>query len=507
MGRGAIPAPRVTAPGEGQTTFAQRAYRAPSNTQTQELPAIGRKEERRAAKQPPTPRAMRIEREGAPPLTLMLYADREYTFGRSDECGVVVASDSVSRHHGRLAFSDVDQLWRYRDLNSTNGSWLLEDGEKVSTSNRVNAGRDRVVRAGHALFLGNHRNRVLFLEEPPPEALEPSLGGKSRAARELDRKVELCSKHRLPVFLLGPSGSGKTYFARRLHEQSAATGQFVLINCARLPADHAQLTSELLGHTRGAFTGAAGDRRGRLFAANGGTLFLDEVESLNDDAQGFLLDLLEGSGSWAPLGAPPTESPAAPRFRLVSASKQPLGVSGLRADLVQRLLVGEIIELPSLEDRREDIPALVQTFLKQLENEQQLHGELNRDAIDYLAKASWPGQVRELQATIKVVVSQVHAERAVDGLGHAKVVVGVKPVREYLERRARGYGPPLTSPLALSERSESKGPASHRKRPQDLERSDIESALEQAHGNKTRAAKLLGIAVNTLKARLKTLSR
>jgi DNA-binding NtrC family response regulator len=436
---------------------------------------------------------MRIEREGAAPLTLVLYPDREYVFGRSDECGVVVASEAVSRHHGRLAFSDSDQLWRYRDLNSTNGSWLVEEAEasaRPGEKSRLQSGRDRVVRAGHLLLLGHARSRVSVLAEPPPEALEPSRGGKSRAARELDRKVELCAKHRLPAFLLGPSGSGKTYFARRLHEQSGSTGQFVLVNCARLPADHAQLTSELLGHVKGAFTGAVGDRRGRVHAANGGTLFLDEVESMNEEAQGFLLDLLEGSGSWAPLGAPAHDATPAPRFRLVSASKLPLGVTGLRADLVQRLLMGEVIELPSLEDRREDIPALVGMFLKQLEAEQQLRADLTADAIEYLSRASWPGQVRELQTTIKVVVSQLHAERAVDGMSHGNVVIGVKPVREYLQRRARGYG---TAP-----RTE----AAARKRPADLSASEVQVALQAHRGNKTRAAKALGIAVNTLKKKL-----
>jgi DNA-binding NtrC family response regulator len=499
MGRATLPAPRVTAPGAVTNPL------RPSNRRTQEIPAVSVKVERRSAEPPPQPRAMRIEREGAPPLTLVLYADREYLFGRSDENSVVLASDAVSRQHGRLSFSDADQLWRYRDLNSTNGSWLLEQSEvttKLGANGRVLAGRDRVVKAGHALLLGNPRSRITFLAEPPPEALEPSLGGKSRAARELDRQVEVCARHRLPVFLLGPSGSGKTYFARRLHEQSGATGQFALVNCARLSADHAQLTSELLGHVKGAFTGAVGERRGRLAAANGGTLFLDEVESMNDDAQGFLLDLLEGSGSWAPLGAPPTDAWPVPRFRLVSASKIPLRESGLRDDLVHRLLLGEIIELPSLEQRREDIPLLVHTFLKQLEKEQQLHAELTADAIEYLSKASWPGQVRELQTTIRVVVSQVHAEREMDGLSQVRLLLGVKPVREYLERRARGLG------AAKTERVTARVTLlPTRKRPADLELEDLESALAQSQGNKTRAAKLLGVAVNTLKAKLARLKR
>jgi DNA-binding NtrC family response regulator len=129
-------------------------------------------------------------------------------------------------------------------------------------------------------------------------------------------------------------------------------------------------------------------------------------------------------------------------------------------------------------------------FLKQLEAEQQLRADLTADAIEYLSRASWPGQVRELQTTIKVVVSQLHAERAVDGMSHGNVVIGVKPVREYLQRRARGYG--------AAPRTE----AAARKRPADLSASEVQVALQAHRGNKTRAAKALGIAVNTLKKKL-----
>lgn len=488
------PAPHITAPDAAPPTVPSSLLRAPSHHKTGEYSAL-RRGDRRAPEPKQPPRAIRVEREGVPPLTLVLYADREYVFGRSDDCTVVVPSEAVSRQHGRLAMSDADGRWTFRDLNSTNGSWLMNAaGDRVTTERRVQAGHDRVVRPGQVLYLGNARNRVVFLADAPEEARERALSSGSKAARELDKKVQVCARHRLPVFLLGPSGSGKTYFARRLHEQSGATGQFALVNCARLPSDHAQLTSQLLGHVKGAFTGADAERKGWLLAADGGTLFLDEVESMPEAAQGFLLDLLEGSGSWAPLGAGARALVEAPRFRLVSASKQPLGVSGLRGDLVQRLLMGEVIELPSLEDRREDIPAFVETFLKELEVGQQLRAELTADAIDHLKRSAWPGQVRELQTTIRVVVSKVYAERTCEGLSGEKLVIGVRPVREYLERRARGIGE------LPGQRADTT--VVHRKRPQDLVREDLVEALREHRGNKTRAAAALGIAVNTLKGKL-----
>jgi DNA-binding NtrC family response regulator len=477
---------------------------APSNSQTQELPIVrdGKPRATAAGADAVLPRAIRVERESAEPLTLVLYPDRDYVFGRSDECTVVLASDSVSRQHGRLAFSETTQEWLYRDLSSTNGTWLLEGGPRpravLAPRRRLVAGADRAMRAGQVLLVGNERNRVVMLEAPPSEVLDNPFAGRSRAARELDRAVELCARHRLPVFLLGRSGSGKTFFARKLHDLSGLKGQFVLINCARLSSDHAQLTSELLGHERGAFTGAVTERKGRLYAGDEGTVFLDEVESMPDAAQGFLLDLLEGSASWAPLGASPQAARVPARIRFVSASKVPLGESGLRADLVQRLLTGEVIEIPSLDERRADIPALVETFLRQLEAEQQLHAELTPDAVAYLARAPWPGEVRELMTTVRVVVGQRHAERQLDGLELEKLVIGVKPVREYLERRARGMGgaPKPRRPDG------DEATLGHRKRPQDLLREDLVEALRKHGGNKTHAAQALGIAVNTLKAKL-----
>ena len=143
--------------------------------------------------------------------------------------------------------------------------------------------------------------------------------GSPETAR-LERAINVCARHQLPVFLLGPSGTGKTHVARFIHEASRRKGQFILVNCGRLPTDPVQLQSELLGHARGAFTGATADRIGKFHAADGGTLFLDEVEYLPRAAQDFLIDLLDGSGSFAPLGAPATRHWSRPEMRLIPGS-------------------------------------------------------------------------------------------------------------------------------------------------------------------------------------------
>jgi DNA-binding NtrC family response regulator len=167
------------------------------------------------------------------------------------------------------------------------------------------------------------------------------------------------------VLLLGPSGAGTTWAARRIHDQSGRRGAFVALNAAALPTDPAALRSVLLGHKKGAFTGADRDVVGAFVAADHGTLFLDEVDSLSAVGQGFLLTLLEQSGDLLPLGAPPLragETPARRDVRVVAASKLALAQAGLRSDLAYRLVDGSLVELLALAARRADIPGLVRGF-------------------------------------------------------------------------------------------------------------------------------------------------
>src|SRR5262249_33489865 len=158
---------------------------------------------------------------------------------------------------------------------------------------------------------------------------------------------------------------------------------------------------------------------------DGGTLFLDEVESLRPEAQVFLLDLLEGKGDLTPLGAPPSKSFPRPAFRLISASKQRLEESPLRKDLAQRLAAGDIILLPTLEQRREDIPLFVARFIADLAHEAQLEIILAPTVSDFLAQCDWPGQVRELQATIRTVALRRWADHQGEGRSEARVELTV----------------------------------------------------------------------------------
>ncbi|NBD09661.1 sigma 54-dependent Fis family transcriptional regulator [Corallococcus silvisoli] len=490
-----------------------RNFRPKKEKQTQLLDEQGDTSDDSARITYREPKALRVEREGIDDLLVPLYPDRSYVFGRAPESTVVFPHDAVSRQHGRLSFREDDR-WVYRDLNSRNRSFLHEgdwqrQGDERESSLIIPSAEDYVVEAGHTILLGNGRSRITLLAEAPRGLLADPRTTKSRspATKQLELAVSICSRHQLPVFILGRSGTGKTFIAREIHTQSRATGNFVILNCGRLPTDVNSLSSELLGHVKGAFTGAVMPRIGKFFSANGGTLFLDEVEFLPPIAQDFLIDILEGSGSFAPLGAPPDFRDPPPRFRLVSASKTPLQETELRPDLAQRLAAGDVIVLPSLEERREDIPVLIDGFLHQLFVGQQYDAELTSDALAHLQKAEWPGQIRELEATIRAVVSRAAAIRDIDGVGAAKMMITLEAVKTYLSKREQGFG---ASPKAAQPKTHTSIRAipypPPRKRPGDLTKEDISESLRRNQGNKTRAASDLGIAPNTLKARMRALS-
>ncbi|MDC0709082.1 sigma 54-interacting transcriptional regulator [Stigmatella sp. ncwal1] len=458
------------------------------------------------------PKALRVQREGVPDLIVPLYPDRSYVFGRAPESTVVFAHDAVSRQHGRLAFRE-DHRWVYRDLNSRNRSFLGEaefpfQGDEREYFQVMNASQDWIIEAGNVILLGNGRSRILLLAEVPDGLVagaRPEQAG-SAAAAQLERSINICARHQLPVFILGKSGTGKTFIAREIHSRNRLDGNFVNLNCGRLPQDASMLHSELLGHVKGAFTGAAFARVGKFYVANGGTLFLDEVEFLPPAAQDFLIDVLEGTGSLAPLGAAPDSREPPPRFRLISASKTPLQQTGLRPDLAQRLATGDVIILPTLEERRDDIPNLVEDFLHRLKTEQQYDARFTTDALAHLQQVDWPGQIRELETTVKAVVAREGAARAMDGMGASRMVITLEAVKAYLFQRRRGFGDsaaPLPAASEVPSALASTLPV--RKRPSDLTEAELRAVLEKHQGNKTRAAQELGIALNTLKDRMKKL--
>lgn len=275
------------------------------------------------------------------------------------------------------------------------------------------------------------------------------------------------------VLVLGESGSGKELLARYLHQHSRrAHAPFVAINCAAIPEALAE--SELFGHAKGAYTGADKSNPGRIRAADGGTLFLDEIGELPLALQAKLLRFLE-SGECQALGE---HVPHKVNVRVIAATNRELysmvQQQRFRADLYYRLYVVPL-HLPALRERSCDVPALARHLLHVTATHYGLAApRLTACALRALQAYAWPGNVRELRNVCERLVVFAHGQ---------EVTVDRLP----LEVRAPTHTPQTTVGLNLT----------------DTEKQLILQALERTGGNRSRAARLLGITRDTLLYRLK----
>ncbi len=299
-----------------------------------------------------------------------------------------------------------------------------------------------------------------------------NLIGKSPAMRQLYDLLERVSATNNPVLIFGESGTGKELVARALHYGGARqAGPFVAVNCAAL-AD-SLLESELFGHTKGAFTGAATASRGLFVEADGGTLFLDEIGEMPLALQVKLLRALETS-SVRPVGG---GSERAVDVRIVAATNRDLAAAvkekRFREDLYYRLHVIPV-HLPPLRARREDIPLLVDHFAAQFRAhnpdvpERELTGEVRRRLVEL----PWPGNVRELKNSVERLLVLARGKR-VDIRDLALAVP--EPLPESMAALASEI-----VPLRI------------------LQRRYVEWVLAQTGGNKVRTAQLLGIDASTI---------
>ncbi len=217
--------------------------------------------------------------------------------------------------------------------------------------------------------------------------------GDSADAKLVRRLIEQVAPSMATVLITGESGTGKEVVARQIHEASGRTGPFVAVNCGAIPDN--LLESELFGHERGAFTGAVTSRAGRFEQAKGGTFFLDEIGDMPTVMQVKLLRVLEerviervGGTKSIPVDV-----------RLIAATHRDLPTrietGDFREDLYYRLSVFPI-EISALRDRPDDIPPLVNEFIRRLNAEKSVSLQLSDDAMDSLCKYSWSGNVREL---------------------------------------------------------------------------------------------------------------
>jgi DNA-binding NtrC family response regulator len=316
-----------------------------------------------------------------------------------------------------------------------------------------------------------------------------ALLGNSEAMNRVRAMIEKVADTDATVLVRGESGTGKELVARELHDRSSArsSGAFVAVNCAALPTE--LIESELFGHEKGAFTGAAARRKGKFEQANGGTLFLDEIGDMSANVQEKLLRALEerrierlGGDESIPVDV-----------RIVSAThralEEEIAEGNFRADLFYRLQI-VTIDIAPLRDRREDIPVLAEAFARQVAERHGLpQRPIGREALRTLMAYSWPGNIRELRNTIER--TSIMSEG--DELGD--IDLGQAPASKTSVESDASTNGNLVVPYTSDFRDDRR----------EFERRYIARCLEESNGNVTRAASILGMHRQSLQHKLREL--
>ncbi len=384
--------------------------------------------------------------------------------GKDSDLQIVLDDPAVSRQHCEVK-STVAGV-HLRDLGSRNGT-------KV----------DGVVMESGLLFHGSTirvgESEIYFLsdvEEAPAGPEGPSsfgdAVGTSGAMRNVFALLDKLAATDLSICLIGETGTGKDVLARAIHERSRRSAEeFVVFDAGAVAAT--LIESRLFGHNKGSFTGAISDQQGQFEAANKGTLFLDEIGELGLELQPKLLRALE-QRTVVRLGGT-TEIPV--DVRIIAATNRDLQTEvaegNFREDLFFRLGVA-VVRVPPLRDRREDIPLLCKKFAEALPRKV----TLSDAALSVLQAQLWPGNVRELKNVLTL------AAAVSDG--------DVLEPRDFLQFATPRNREPTLDGFPLAGRTLD-----------SIERNAIKQTLKDCNGNKTHAAKALGIASSTLYEKLK----
>jgi len=333
--------------------------------------------------------------------------------GSHPDADVVLTDPTVSREHCELAVRE-DRI-RVRDHGSTNGTFV--EGVRV---------HDVEIGPGTLLRFGETTVRVTTADETVQVPLSThdrfgGLLGTSARMREVFSILERVAPTDTTVLLEGESGTGKELAAEGVHEASERSeGPFVVFDCGAVPHDLAE--SALFGHVRGAFTGAVSDRRGVFEEADGGTLFLDEIGDLVSDLQPKLLRALERRE----VRRVGDEETRRVDVRIVAATNRSLEAEvhagRFREDLYYRLAVVRVT-LPPLRARPEDVPMLVEHFLRLLAPEGKPAPTISGQLLGALGARPWPGNVRELRNVVERAISLA----GLDSFGGAPAKAGIAP--------------------------------------------------------------------------------
>ena len=342
------------------------------------------------------------------------------------------------------------------------------------------------------------------IRAPEPSENLPIIG-RSAAMQEIYRMIARLTQTDLTVTIIGESGTGKELVARALHDYSRRRkGPFVAVNMAAIPRE--LIESELFGHEKGSFTGANARMAGRFEQAEGGSLFLDEIGDMPLEAQTRLLRVLQ-QGEYTSVGG---NAPIKTNVRIIAATHRDLRyliTQGLfREDLFFRLSVVPL-RLPPLRDRVEDIPDLIRHFLETATQEGLPHKDMSPTAMELFKSQRWPGNVRELENLIKRLMAMevddtISFESVQRELTNNQLIVSPnieqsQPDRlsdfmeQYLAKYLSGFGDGLP-PAGLYERMLA-----------EIEPPLLRAVLVATRGNQLKAADVLGINRNTLRAKIK----
>jgi transcriptional regulator with PAS, ATPase and Fis domain len=325
----------------------------------------------------------------------------------------------------------------------------------------------------------DHDLEILAEGMPPESPGFEHIIHRSGVMKQMVTRAKRLAAREVPVLIQGESGTGKELFARAIHQSSARAGKpFLAVNCGAIPID--LVDSTLFGHEKGAFTGANQARAGQFEAADGGTLFLDEIGELPSASQVRLLRVLQ-EREVTPVGA---TQPRKVDIRIVAATNRilPLEVQQgrFREDLFHRLAVGVLV-LPPLRDREGDIGMLLDSLMSRINHDAQSqpgyeHKKLSVAARNILLHHTWPGNIRELHNTLLRASVWSSGKEITKQDAEEALAVSLPPKADSV------LGRPLGSELNLQTIIS------------DVARHYLGRAMKESHGNKTEAARLVGLS-------------
>jgi transcriptional regulator with PAS, ATPase and Fis domain len=409
----------------------------------------------------------------------IVIGDQPIVIGGAKGCDVLLKDDHVSRRHAEIQRTTDGIV--LRDLGSRNGTFV----ERISVKEAVlrSGAQLRIGVTALAFETGDENGRLARLvrgavDDEDLKSIPPQFASVVGASPPLRRTCALLAKlasSDLTVTLIGETGTGKEVLARAVHACSPrAAMPFVVFDCGAVTPT--LIESELFGHKKGAFTGAVAEHRGAFERAQGGTLFLDEIGELSLDLQPKLLRVLERR-SLLPVGG---NEEIKVDVRILAATNRDLESrvreGEFRDDLFFRLSMA-LIPVPPLRDRREDLAALVDSFLAEIGKPLKVLPE----TLAILERHDWPGNVRELKNVIAGAAVLANGSEL-----EPKHLALFKP-----QRRARS-----TDAFPLAGQTL-----------ETIEQAAIEQTLKRYDGNKTKAARALGIAASTLYEKMRKYAR